>query len=452
MPTGTSHSWPTRRDFLKLSGLLSLAACTPQPPMTTTPKTILVIGAGMSGLAAARTLVDAGQTVTVLEARDRLGGRIWTQTLDGLPLDLGAAWIHGVTGNPLVDLARQAGAAAAPTDYADALVFDANGERNEAEATAEDALAFVAERRPAQGADVSVGTLVDAYIDGMELSARNRQDVLVELAAYFENSYGADLDEISARYFDEGAEVAGGDVLFPSGYGQLIAFLARGLNIRTNAPVSEIEHGGDRVTVVLAGGERVRVDQAICTLPLGVLKAGTVRFSPALPADKQDAIARVGFGLLNKAVFVFDEAFWDRATWIGYSSDLLLTWIEWLNLQPVLGRPVLVGFAGGERGRRSEAQSEADQLAEALADLRALYGDAVPEPRAAHLTRWASDPYALGSYTFPALGATSADLDTLAAPAGCLHFAGEHTDRDHASYVTGAYLSGLRAAQEILQR
>ncbi len=404
----------------------------------------------MAGLTAARTLADAGKGVTVLEARERLGGRIWTHRIDGLALDLGASWIHGITGNPLVDLARRADAATIPTDYNDALVFDAHGERNEAEATADDALAFVAERRPASGADVSVATLVDSYLSEAALSARGQQDVRFDLASSFENSYGADLDQISARYFDEGAAVTGGDVLFPSGYGQLIDFLARDLTVRTSALVSEIKHDNDGVTVLLTTGESLRADHVICTVPLGVLKAGTVRFNPTLPTGKQDAIARVGFGLLNKAVLVFDEAFWGDTTWIGFSSDPLLTWIEWLNLEPVLGRPVLVGFAGGERGRRSEAQHEAAQLAEALADLRALYGDAVPEPRHAYLTRWGSDPYALGSYTFPALGATTDDLVTLAAPVGRLHFAGEHTEREHASYVTGAYLSGIRAAREVL--
>ena len=121
----------TRREFTvgagALAATLAVAGCG-RPQSRPSRGQVVVIGAGMAGLAAARQLADAGVDVTVLEARERIGGRMWTDTSLGMPIDLGAAWIHGTKGNPLVALANQAGAATVETDWDDIVVFDARGE------------------------------------------------------------------------------------------------------------------------------------------------------------------------------------------------------------------------------------------------------------------------------------------------------------------------------------
>ncbi|MEZ4719653.1 MAG: FAD-dependent oxidoreductase, partial [Caldilineaceae bacterium] len=160
---------PNRRHLLRLALLLGLStfvtACTQSTPprAPVSPKRVLIIGAGMAGLAAARTLHDAGLSVTVLEARDRIGGRVWTsQRWSDAPVDMGASWIHGVRGNPLTALADAGNVRRLPTDYDNAVLYDTDGaEMSDAlweriDAQAEDALDAAAAYAEARDVDLSL--------------------------------------------------------------------------------------------------------------------------------------------------------------------------------------------------------------------------------------------------------------------------------------------------------
>lgn len=456
-----------RRRFLQTSsfwlglGLAGPAGCTVATPSRTaqTPRTVLVIGAGMAGLAAARQLQTRGYAVTVLEARDRIGGRVWTlrDAGRGLVLDMGASWIHGIDDNPIYALAEQLGLTTIATDYDNNWLFATDGaevESDEEEAIAAlyeevmDAVAaLAASRQEADLPDMPLGDAIAAVVADLGLSNRERRQLAYAVNTTIEHEFAADAGRLSLFHWDEGEAYTGGDVIFADGYDAIVDSLAAGLTIRTGAVVERIACDAEGVTVTTGEGEH-RADYAVVTLPVGVLKQGSVAFAPALPAAKQQAIAALGSGVLNKAYLVFPRRFWEQEPeLLNYIPAQHGRWTEALNLAHYGGKPVLLWFNAGAYGAAIEALSDAEITAAAMSVMRTIYGDDIPEPDAVYLTRWLADPFAGGSYSSLAPGATPEDRDALAAPVlERLFFAGEATYARFPSTVHGAYLSGLAAA------
>ena len=455
---------PNRRHLLRLALLLGLStfvtACAQSTPprAPASPKRVLVIGAGMAGLAAARTLHDAGLSVTVLEARDRIGGRVWTsQRWPDAPVDMGASWIHGVRGNPLTALADAGNVRRLPTDYDNAVLYDTDGaEMSDAlweriDAQAEDALDAAEAYAEARDVDLSLQAALTGAGELDGLTSQSQRYLSFYLNTVVEHEFGADVSALSAWYGDDAELYRGGDVIFPDGYGQLTTALARDLDLRLGTHARMVHYARDGVTVS-TDQDDFRGDYVVVTLPLGVLQQGAVSFAPALPRAKQDAIHALGSGLLNKAWLRFPHAFWPREPeMINYVPATPGRWAEWLNLYHYTGEPILLGFNAGSYGSTLEAWTDAAIIADAMDVLRTIYGPQIPAPDDWQITRWASDPLALGAYSYYAVGTDRATRRALAAPvAGRLFFAGEATSQDHPSTVHGAYMSGVRAAEEIL--
>ncbi|MEN9933597.1 MAG: hypothetical protein RLZZ387_176 [Chloroflexota bacterium] len=451
---------PARRRFLSFAaGALTLAA--PHSPSAAAHRDadVIVVGAGVSGLAAARALADAGRRVIVLEARERIGGRVWTdRSWPGMALDLGASWIHGTQGNPLTALARKAGIVTAPpTDYESLWRYEPGA--RELSDSADEALdenfedleersAELADELRSDGEDISLQAAFDQLLAGRRLSQAQRRRLDYAINTSIEHEYAADASELSLLHWDQGEGFDGDDVIFPGGYDQVPSHLAAGLDVRLGHAVSRIAYGPRGVEVTTSRGT-LRAERAVVTLPLGVLKRGAVTFDPPLPARKQEAIRRLGMGVLNKVYLRFPRAFWPREPhMLGYIAPRKGEWAEWLNVQRYLGKPVLLGFNAGSYGRQIEQLTDRQVVAAAVGALRDMFGPRVPEPEAALITRWGADPLAGGSYSFLAAGASPEDYDALAAPvAGRLFFAGEHTSRDYAATVHGALISGREAAE-----
>ena len=193
-------------------------------------------------------------------------------------------------------------------------------------------------------------------------------------------------------------------------------------------------------------------DQAVVTLPLGVLKAGGINFSPGLPSEKIGAIERLEMGLLNKLILKFPYIFWPETTaFLGFSEDVLGENSVFLNLVPEYQQPVLLGFSGAGAAQNIEAMTDREITARAMLKLRRVYGANIPEPEDILVTRWGQDPFTFGAYSHIRMGATRRDRVRLAEPVGGrIYFAGEATHSQFPATVHGAYLSGLRAAWEIL--
>ena len=462
-----------RRDFLKLS-LQFIAISTfnrvAHAATTLIPSNadIIIIGAGISGIAAARALKAKGYNVLILEARNRVGGRIWTDNSLGTPLDLGASWIHGITNNPIKQLADQFALKTLPTNYDARQIFDSNGTplsnsadttlSNRYEAIYDRVIAIQEQRIDDDLSDISWQTALTQALTNENFSPAELEALYFSLNTELEHEYGADLNELSLFNFDEGGAFKGADHLFAGGYGQLIDKLVLdgklASNIILNQVVKSIDYSQSKGVKVITDKNIFSALAVLVTLPLGVLKANTVKFTPALPQTKQNAIKKLGFGTLNKTYFQFPTCFWsedDDSELYNFISSTKGHWSEWLNIHHYNQQPVLLGFNAGKYGKDSEALSDKALLADGMQTLQKTYGKTIPDPKGYLITRWNADPYAKGAYSFIGVGASTKDYDELAKPVtNKLFFAGEATSSQYAATVHGAFLSGEREAKNIM--
>ncbi len=444
----------SRRRFVQfLTAWAPLLASARATPSHLVAGSVIVIGAGIAGLAAARALADAGAEVTVLEARDYVGGRIRTDRSLGFPFDLGAAWIHGPDGNPITELAAQASARSFMTDDESVMIYDRDGQPVPGAAVVKQEQRYRAllKRLEAGAAQRARDESLAAALQ--RLAPQALEDPLMRyfLSAYAEFDSGGALERLSAREWQNDEKYPGKDVLMIDGYDAVTNLLAKGLTIKTRTVVKAIAHDVEHVSVTAADGQAYEADAAIVTLPLGVLKKNAVAFDPQLPARKREAIARVDVGIVNKACLVFDEPFWDVETqYFGYQSEVMGKYCYFLNARPFCDVNALATFAFDSYGREFERQDDALIESEIMATLRAMFGADIPNPQKTLVTRWGADVFAYGAYSFASVGVTREDFEALAAPVGeRLLFAGEHTSAAYRGTTHGAYLSGRREAARV---
>ncbi len=448
---------------------------TADQPSQSAPR-VLVIGAGMAGLVAARLLHDSGFLVTVLEARQRLGGRIWTDDTLGVPCDLGASWIHGADDNPLTRWCASLGIRLAYTPDDDRFVY-ANGqtqERAQLEKAAWRGLTAVeqailaaivqAQTQKAHGHDPRI-SLADALqpVWADESLSTLDQQMVAALVAVAEGVQGAPADQLDIEeWFPK--EAHGVNAVPVGGYTQLIDDAAKGLDIRLGTAVQKIVYGPVGVQAITSS-QTFHADFVIVTVPLGILKSGQLQFDPPLPAAKRAAIERIGYGgdaVLGKLIIRFPARFWpaDQA-WLlslppgpqarGFFSG-------WFNMAMMVDAPILMAFTNGYTAANFDRRvPDAGVCAEGMRVLRRMFGEGIPDPEKFIFTRWLSDPWSLGSYSYPEVGSSQADRRRYAdpiidVPGTEIYFAGEATDLTQFGTVHAAHQSGEQAALAIYQR
>ncbi|HEX3724639.1 MAG TPA: FAD-dependent oxidoreductase [Pirellulales bacterium] len=422
---------------------------------------VLVIGAGAAGLATARALVDRGRDVLVIEARDRIGGRIWTDSSwSDAPVDLGASWIHGHRDNPITTLAERYQVRTAVTDFDSIAAYDTQGHALglsnvvralKATADLKKGLGKLAgDFSKTDAAPISLETALARWQESAQVPAEERRLERMVARSEIEVECAADLDELRFPGWDASQDFGGEQRMFPGGYLGIIKGLAQGLDIRLRTLVNSIDYATDPIQVATSTG-RLKARRVVVTVPLGVLKRGAIRFTPELPEAKQSAISRLGMGLLEKVALRFPKPFWPARHLLAFITDQAEQWSDIFNLQPMCGQPILMAFKSGRAARADGRRTDAELVALLMRQLRSAFGDRAVEPLAWHVTRWGNDPLAGGSYSFVGLGTLLGDFDLLAAPIqDKLFFAGEATHNKHSATVHGAYLSGVREAQRIL--
>ena len=422
------------------------------------PRDVLVLGAGMAGLGAARLLQDAGLRVTVIEARDRIGGRKHTSHLwPDLPVDTGASWIHGTTDNPVAELAWQLGVKMTATTYQRSLTFNETGRLVDflpAAGRARATTKAARDRADAFDHDVSLQTAIEGSAAWQALPLIERRLQRLAINTQIEHEYSGDWSRLSAWHFDDGADLQGDECVVTPGFGPITAHLATGLDLRLDNPVIAIAPTQDGVAVTTRNGI-YRADCAVITLPLGVLKSGSIHFAEPLAPSRQRAIGRLEMGLLNKCALRFDRAFWPAdIDWIDYLGPTENLWADWTSYLPATGQPLLAGFNAARVADEVEALDDSATTASAMAALRSMLGASVPDPIGSQISRWRQDPFALGSYSFVAVGTSGADRQALfgANWDGRLHFAGEAASQKHAATVHGALMTGRKTAVSIISR
>ncbi|OAY51110.2 hypothetical protein MANES_05G151700v8 [Manihot esculenta] len=492
-------------------------------------KKIIVVGAGPAGLTAARHLDRQGFSVTLIEARNRIGGRVYTDRSSlSVPVDLGASIITGVEADvaterrpdpsslicaqlgleltvlnsdcPLYDIVTRE---KVPTDLDEELEAEYNSLLDDMvllvaqkgehamKMSLEDGLEYALKsRRMARpGTDIDETELQNA-MDNFSVSKTcssdggvpekncSKEEILSPLErrvmnwhfAHLEYGCAALLKEVSLPYWNQD-DVYGGfggaHCMIKGGYSNVAESLCEGLCIHLNHVVTDISYNTKetglsennlhhKVKVSTSNGGEFFGDAVLITVPLGCLKAETIKFNPQLPQWKYSSIQRLGFGVLNKVVLEFPEVFWDDSVdYFGATAEetdrrghCFMFW----NVKKTVGAPVLIALVVGKAAIDGQSMSSSDHVSHALMVLRKLFGEAVvPDPVASVVTDWGRDPFSYGAYSYVAIGSSGEDYDILGRPIeNCLFFAGEATCKEHPDTVGGAMMSGLREAVRII--
>ncbi len=416
---------------------------------------VLVLGAGIAGLSAARTLAAQGKTVAVLEARSRIGGRIFSQHQQGfaLPVELGAEFIHGRPPE-LWQLIAEAHLDAYELD-GDILCFEQNALRECGEAP--NGFDLMREL-PQEGPDQSFAEWI---------AQKNLTGPVAESAiAFVEGFNAADASRIgiaALRKQQDAEDAIEGHLAFRirDGYTALPAFLLSEFQraggeifLSTVANSVEWQQGRVRIRAVQQGQDHLfEAAQCVITVPLGVLQTGSIHFDPA-PASTLHAAAQMAMGSAKRATFLFRERFWQtqfpNAHFLFSQHDLPRVW--WAPSPDAT--PMLTGWVGGPKALDAAVLYDQTFAEAGLKALARIFS--VPEKHLRellvswHTHDWHRDPFSLGAYSYAPTGASDASEKMAQPVEKTLFFAGEHTDTTgHWGTVHGALVSGLRAARQI---
>ena len=426
----------------------------------------IVIGAGVAGLTAARLLTKAGRRVVVLEARDRVGGRVSTDRRYGLVTDLGASWIHGINDSPVAAAAEAFGMRTVEftvggyqPDSRPIAYYGPDGQRLPDAAaqrfvddihTVDATLLEVVE---ASDPDASYRDVTDEAIARQDWNEDRAERVREYMQHRSEEQYGAWIEDLAAHGLDDDV-VDGDEVVFPDGYDRLPSRLAVGLDIRLIHVVTHVAWSAEGVTVTTGDHGGFTAADAVVTVPVGVLQSDDFVIEPSLPEPNAGALGRLRMNAFEKVFLRFPTKFWDDGVYaIRQQGPEGAWWHSWYDLTSLHDTPTLLTFAAGPAAVQTRDWTEEQIIESVLAQLRRLYGDKVGRPTHAHITDWQDDPFSHGAYAYMTVGSTTADHDDLATPVGgVLHIAGEATWTDDPATVTAAMHSGHRTASNILQR
>lgn len=444
MTARKSHTL-TRRTLLGAAAALplSLPAMRTLGAASSNPD-VVVIGAGMAGLAAARTLMAAGKTVTVVEARNRIGGRAYAESKTfGIPHDHGCAWLHSADANPLTKMAKGFGlrTVADKEDTEKWWLFDGAKEASDGDHDAAERAYTTLEKRIDEAADAGQDVACAKFKPSGKWG-----DLAASLVGPLEA--GVDLKDLSTMdvYNQIGTGV---EWLVPDGMGNIAKRYGQGVPVQLGTKVTGVTWTGPSAS---GGGVKVATSKgtieakaAVITVSTGVLKG--IKFTPALPDWKRNAIANTPMGLLNKISFLFKENVLE-ADPTTHMSQYRADGRQNGFLLNTFGANLAVGFVGGDVAWQLEREGRKAMIDFGLTVLKDIGGSDIPrQVSKSHATMWGSDPWALGAYSASRPG-HARERAVLAKPVGGrLFFAGEGCIAKWATQLPGAYLTGIDAGK-----
>ena len=405
---------------------------------------IVIIGAGAAGLGAAAACRASNKRYVILEARERIGGRVFTDRSLGLPFDAGAFYIHWAERNPWAKIARdlQIDAVDDSTLPRGAWMRFEKGERVNSASRVRN-FGEISRRfddDPARVPDIS---FTDHIADN--------PDLLPGVRGMARLSLGEEPEQISAK--DYARLWSGDDYVVPQGYGTLLERFGSDLNVKLSTPVREIKWDGAGVEVVSKAGT-IKARAAIITVPVNVLAKGVITFTPDLPATTQEALHGLGMGALSKIALRFSG----NRFGLPQGTNLFDDWGDGAGLAFEFwpfDRDLVVGMLGGDFARSFLARSERDVIGATVERLARLLGEDVAKSFVAgSVHAWATDPWSLGCYSYARPGQAGARAKLAEPVAERLYFAGEASaqlngDFGPAMTAGGAYLAGQAAAMAV---
>src|SRR4051794_4032887 len=446
----------------------------------------------MAGLTAAREIVRAGKTVLVVEARDRVGGRVWNHELGGGDISERGGTFVGPTQDHVLQLCKDYGVDLFDTyDTGENVYVSSDGQRSTYSDTGPTGtapldpliigdLAAVVQDMDTKSTQVPVdapwraasaaewdGQTLETYINSQSQNDHFRKLVPAATRPIF----GAEPRELSLLFtlfyiassgneknpgtFERNFNTRGGaqQSRLEGGTGLLARKIARDLKGRIvlRTPVRRIEQGKGRVTVV---SDRITVHakQVIVAVPPAL--AGRIEYAPGLPFQRDQLTQRYGMGALSKVACVYDKPFWRDKGFNGTGLDANGLVSATFDDSPPGDKPakgIVFGFVGGDQCREFAILSKADRRNRVVEEFAKFWGDEAKKPTGYFETTWATEHWTRGCPVgIPAVGALLAYGDRLRAPVGRIHWAGTETSNYWNGYMDGAVRSGERAAQEVL--
>jgi len=342
--------------------------------LSLTGEKVAVIGAGIAGAEAAQLLAVYGYDVSVIEARDRVGGRISTIATDDwpVPAELGAWLLRDTSDSELASDLRSAGVASSLLSSVEFRAADGTTDAT-APVTGTDAVAKAVAWAAGQLVDVALETSLEesganADAAGTTVNDLAGAELLAQYLAGIAIGSGASSADLSSWYgIDPTAAEAKRGVT--GNYSTLVTDTLDGITPFLTTTVTGVSYDADSVSLRFGTGESLTVDRVVVTVPLGVLQADAIEFTPLLPFAHRTAIAALGMGTVDALWLSFDEPFWttDATVWNLVGTDAEIT--TWFNLEPITGDAVLVGLVGGEAAAKLAEYSDDELRTAALESL-----------------------------------------------------------------------------------